>query len=108
MVKELRVWVCNEVCCECGGEVATVSYQDLVDSGVPYCSSGFEMCQFSGIGHELEADTIDLEIESFDIINSYDGGVCPDCGEGIPNDVRHGQACFNCGHVFVLTTLKVF
>lgn len=39
--------------------------------------------------------------ESEIIIQSYDG-ICPDCSEPIPHDVVNGQACVNCGHVFVL------
>lgn len=34
------------------------------------------------------------------VINSYEGGVCPDCGEAIPHDVIDGASCENCGHVF--------
>jgi len=32
---------------------------------------------------------------------SYEGGLCPDCGADIPNEVEDGDACENCGHVFV-------
>jgi len=31
---------------------------------------------------------------------AYENGRCPDCGEDIPEDVMHGQACSNCEHVF--------
>ena len=31
---------------------------------------------------------------------SYEDGECPDCGEQIPNDVKEGQECKNCDHVF--------
>lgn len=34
------------------------------------------------------------------IKDNYPGGVCPDCGELIPDDCLVGQACENCGHVF--------
>lgn len=34
------------------------------------------------------------------IKDSYEGGVCPDCQENIPDDVMEGQECDNCGHVF--------
>ena len=30
----------------------------------------------------------------------YDDGVCPDCGEPIPDDAEDGSDCVNCGHVF--------
>lgn len=38
------------------------------------------------------------------IKNSYPNGVCPDCGDEIPDDVESGQECANCGHVFVEET----
>ena len=31
----------------------------------------------------------------------YEGGICPDCGEPIPDDATYGDACANCEHVFV-------
>jgi hypothetical protein len=34
------------------------------------------------------------------IVDSYEDGVCPDCGEPIPQDVEEGSECVNCGHVF--------
>lgn len=30
----------------------------------------------------------------------YEDGLCPDCGEPIPDDAVEGEACHNCGHVF--------
>jgi DNA-directed RNA polymerase subunit RPC12/RpoP len=36
------------------------------------------------------------------IKDSYPGGVCPDCGEEIPDNVVSGEECPNCGHVFCL------
>lgn len=32
--------------------------------------------------------------------DNYPGGVCPDCGKPIPDDLVPGQECTNCGHVF--------
>jgi hypothetical protein len=34
------------------------------------------------------------------IVDSYEGGLCPDCSELIPQDVEEGEECANCGHVF--------
>jgi hypothetical protein len=34
------------------------------------------------------------------IKDSYPNGVCPDCQEEIPNNVKEGQVCTNCGHAF--------
>ncbi len=34
------------------------------------------------------------------IKDSYEDGICPDCGEEIPDDVVEGQACENCEHAF--------
>lgn len=31
---------------------------------------------------------------------SYPGGVCPDCGWTIPDNVVEGETCRNCGHAF--------
>ena len=31
---------------------------------------------------------------------SYEGGVCPDCQEEVPNNAKEGSECSNCGHVF--------
>jgi hypothetical protein len=33
---------------------------------------------------------------------SYEGGLCPDCQEDIPDDVVDGQGCKYCDHVFCL------
>lgn len=30
----------------------------------------------------------------------YEDGVCPDCGEEIPESVVEGMDCTSCGHVF--------
>lgn len=32
--------------------------------------------------------------------DEYPDGVCPDCGENIPDDAQEGEQCGNCGHVF--------
>lgn len=34
------------------------------------------------------------------IKDSYPNGICPDCGNDIPDDVVSGQECAECGHVF--------
>lgn len=44
----------------------------------------------------------DLALNSEEIKASYPDGVCPDCGDEIPTDVVDGDACSNCGHVFVV------
>jgi len=31
--------------------------------------------------------------------NAYEDGLCPDCGEPIPDGLVSGTACVNCGHV---------
>lgn len=30
----------------------------------------------------------------------YEDGVCPDCGQDIPDNAKHGEECGNCGHVW--------
>jgi hypothetical protein len=32
--------------------------------------------------------------------DNYPDGICPDCGEPIPDDAEDGSACENCDHVF--------
>jgi len=32
--------------------------------------------------------------------DAYEDGICPDCGQDIPDDVEEGEGCKNCGHVF--------
>jgi hypothetical protein len=39
------------------------------------------------------------EAECF-VFSNYPDGVCPDCGEDIPEDATAGDECANCGHVF--------
>lgn len=34
------------------------------------------------------------------VIDQYEDGVCPDCGEEINPSLVRGEACDNCGHVF--------
>jgi hypothetical protein len=31
---------------------------------------------------------------------SYEYGECPDCYELIPDTIKEGEACLNCGHIF--------
>ncbi len=38
--------------------------------------------------------------DSNSVKESYLGGVCPDCGEDIPDAADDGEECVNCGHVF--------
>ncbi len=35
-----------------------------------------------------------------EVFNAYEGGVCPNCGEGVPRNVGEGDECENCGHIF--------
>jgi hypothetical protein len=35
-----------------------------------------------------------------EVAGFYEGGVCPDCGELIPNNAAWEESCDNCGHVF--------
>ena len=41
-----------------------------------------------------------ISAESKAIIANYDGGLCPDCGRKIRRNVKEGDDCRNCGHVF--------
>jgi hypothetical protein len=64
-VRELRIWICDDSSCTCGGDAYIMSYQDIVDVGLPICSEGTEMVQLSGFGHELESDTVDIELANY-------------------------------------------
>ena len=44
------------------------------------------------------------EVERRSVKSCYEDGVCPDCGEDIPDDAVEGQECENCGHVFCYET----
>jgi hypothetical protein len=57
-----------------------------------------EQCRVSRIIDGINAsraDEHDNEVKA-----SYEGGVCPDCGHTIPDDVAEGQQCENCDHSF--------
>lgn len=47
-----------------------------------------------------EVQTIDLDNIPNPVKMAYKNGVCPDCGEVIPDDIEDGGECVNCGHVF--------
>jgi hypothetical protein len=53
------------------------------------------------MGDEISLRDADPEAAkpSNPVWNAYDG-VCPDCGEPIPEGIQEGQECCNCGHVF--------
>lgn len=44
-----------------------------------------------------EADRLAARSDSM-VKAAYPDGVCPDCGEGIPDDAPEGYGCSNCGH----------
>lgn len=71
-----------EVCRECDDHVCNDcvdwEYMNIEDSETPICR----------------------KCTSLVIKNSYEDGVCPDCGEFIPDDVVDGQNCQHCPHVF--------
>jgi len=51
----------------------------------------------------IEFDEAAISSESIQIIANHEGGVCPDCGEDIPKNVKSGDTCTNCGHAFFLS-----
>ena len=78
------------------------------------CETGWVFIAPSGTRHDLSAADLNqlsrIERECLFIANApvgcsavesaYPDGVCPDCGEGIPEDAAEGQECTNCGHAF--------
>ena len=63
-------------------------------------------------GDGLDVDTDNECYEPLDMIQpkatfplnavkwAYEDGVCPECGEDIPDDIADGQGCAYCTHVF--------
>lgn len=57
---------------------------------------------------DRQAPVQDIDSECFgeslgdlnEVKRAYDDGICPDCGEEIPDDVAEGDACKNCRYVF--------
>jgi hypothetical protein len=49
-----------------------------------------------------------LAKESKEIVDSYENGECPDCGEEIPDNVSDGDSCCNCEHVFTRKNVPCF
>ncbi|MFA5419530.1 MAG: hypothetical protein WC341_13850 [Bacteroidales bacterium] len=41
-----------------------------------------------------------LETARKKVKDDYENGVCPDCGEPIPDDAYYGGSCTNCNHVW--------
>lgn len=39
--------------------------------------------------------------------DSYEDGLCPDCGADIPNDAEDGDCCENCPHVLHDETMDI-
>lgn len=39
-------------------------------------------------------------MDSIKIKEFYEDGICPHCGEEIPDDMVEGGECSNCGYVF--------
>jgi DNA-directed RNA polymerase subunit RPC12/RpoP len=38
--------------------------------------------------------------------DNYEGGLCPDCDEPIPDEADDGVDCDNCGHAFFFPALR--
>lgn len=64
--------------------------------------SGWDVINPYYVPYGFDADPNDESTESLIIRSTYVDGVCPDCGENIPLDIKNGQECENCGHVFSL------
>lgn len=43
---------------------------------------------------------LESQVAAAPVADDYENGICPDCGEDIPEDAVHGDSCVNCGHVF--------
>jgi len=74
----------------------TLNFHDLEDRGIMTVS-----VYHASNNQTNYDDPFDFSMEfKYDTVwQAYDG-TCPDCGEDIPEDVKSGQECLNCGHVF--------
>lgn len=45
-------------------------------------------------------DSLESELPARKVKEEYEDGVCPDCGEEIPEEATEGESCSNCEHVF--------
>lgn len=70
-------------------EIATMALNALSEDEVE------EMCRANDL-----ISVMYLEDEELSVKDAYPDGVCPDCGEDIPDDVEDGEECTNCGHTF--------
>ncbi len=57
-------------------------------------------CPYSDHPQSTALESLYEPNESKAIINNYPYGVCPDCGWKIRKNVKEGDDCRNCGHVF--------
>jgi len=68
------------------------------DSGEEYCIDFSELLDVEDPHFEHLVKT---QIVSENAVKAaYPGGVCPDCGTDIPDDVADGDSCENCDHTF--------
>jgi hypothetical protein len=67
----------------------------------PYCSDSDVGAPSDAVLDEKNQERVRRGVSKI-IRGSYPDRECPDCGEPIPLDVAEGDACSNCGHVFVL------
>jgi hypothetical protein len=75
-----------------------VIFEEVVDMLLDFCqdSMGRDVILY---WPQLEAFE---ELPCTELQDAYDGGTCPDCGEGIPDSALPGHGCSNCGYVFTL------
>ena len=82
--------------------------QDNVDNGDDLAEMMAEeyptadLDEYDGLVEMCNEDDEDDLTESNAILDSYPGGVCPDCGAHIPQNIRNEESCEGCGHVFQL------
>lgn len=80
------------------GEFSDMDSTNLSHAGA-YYKIWIELPRRVVVGTPLE-ETMEELTESEAIIGNYPDGECPDCYRLIPKNVKNGQACKNCEHVF--------
>lgn len=90
----------NDIACSLHGILETINdvlHDTLIGGANDEIITSIRKAKWA-ISHALH--NIYKEVESRIIRESYEDGICPDCGVVIPTDVEHETACTNCGHVF--------
>lgn len=77
-------------------EEGSISWEQLARDALGYMSEA-DVKQFARSNDFIQDDPGE---EGNPVYDAYSDGVCPDCGEEIPDNIEEGEDCTNCGHTF--------